>query len=166
MRVASIRRMDISNGPGIRVSIFTQGCNTHCDGCFNPETWDYSKGDLWNEEQEQLVLNLCSRNSVKGLSILGGEPLSSQNYPDLNNLLCKFKEQFPNKTIWMWTGKTYETLTEEDKQVLKFVDVLVDGPFKIDLQDFKLKYRGSANQRVIDVQQSLMKHKVVCKEVN
>lgn len=161
MRYSSIRRMDITNGPGIRVSLFTTGCDLHCPGCFNRALWDYLGGNLYTEKEKALILDLCDRDEVKGLSVLGGEPLSAQNYEDLKGLFISFKERFPEKTIWMWTGRIFEDLDEEQLEVVKLVDVLVDGPWIMSLGDFNLKYRGSSNQRIIDVQKSLETNKVV-----
>lgn len=151
MRYSQIRKMDISNGVGIRVSLWTQGCDIRCKGCFNSDIWDYSGGKEWTKETENELLNLCSSPHIKGLSILGGEPLSQQNYKELIHLFKVFKEKYPDKDIWMWTGRTFENLTEEQMEVVRYVDVLVDGPWIEELGDFKLRFRGSSNQRIIDV---------------
>lgn len=160
LRYAQIRRIDITNGPGIRVSLFTQGCDIHCVGCFNSDIWDYLGGTLWTNEEKENFLNLCDRHEVRGISILGGEPLSPQNYDDLKDLFKSFKERFPEKNIWMWTGRIFEDLDDEQLEVVKLVDVLVDGPWVMSLGDFHLKYRGSSNQRIIDVQRSLESNSV------
>lgn len=164
IRYASIRKLDITNGPGVRVSLFTQGCNIFCKGCFNSDIWNYDGGKEWTEETKKLVLDLCNKPQIKGLSILGGEPLSPQNFDDLKELLISFKELMPNKSIWLWTGYVVEDLTEEQLEVVKLVDVLVDGPWMIDLGDFNLKYRGSSNQRIINVKETLNQNSIILLE--
>ena len=154
MRYASIRRLDIVNGPGCRVSMFTQGCAIHCEGCFNSEAWSYEGGKEWTIESKNHLLELCNRPQIKGLSILGGEPLSDCNLNELKDLFTEFRERFPDKTIWMWTGHVYENLTPEQKEVANMVDVLIDGPWIMKLGDFHLKYKGSSNQRVIDIKKT------------
>ena len=155
MRISSIRNIDITNGPGVRVSLFTQGCDIHCKGCFNSEIWDYNGGTEWSHELKKKVIDLCSKPQIAGLSILGGEPLSPQNIDDLVELCENFKERFPHKDIWLWTGHTFEELNAAQLQVIKHIDILVDGPWVEELGDFNLKYRGSSNQRILDAQQSL-----------
>ena len=164
IRYASIRKLDITNGPGVRVSLFTQGCNIFCKGCFNSDIWDYEGGKEWTEKTKNLLLDLCNKPQIKGLSILGGEPLSPQNFDDLKDLLISFKELMPNKTIWLWTGYIFEDLTEEQLEIVKLVDVLVDGPWMIDLGDFSLKYRGSSNQRIINVKETLNQNSIILLE--
>ena len=160
MRYHKIRRMDIANGEGIRVSIFMQGCAFHCKNCFNPETWDFDGGIEFTDDTIQEVLDLCDRSEVAGLSILGGEPMHPQNIEGTTKLAKAFKERFPNKNIWVWTG----FLMDRDlkgKEVLNYIDVLVDGQFVEELHNPLLKWKGSSNQRVIDVQESLKKNKIV-----
>ena len=154
MRYNKIRKMDISDGPGIRVSIFMQGCTFNCKNCFNQETHDFNGGKEFTDKTIDEVLKLCDNDTIKGLSILGGEQLHPQNIDGTTNLAKKFKEKFPNKNIWMWTGFSFDN-DLKDKEVLNYVDVLVDGRYEDDLHDPKLKWKGSSNQRVIDVQQSL-----------
>ena len=158
MRYNLIRKMDISNGPGVRVSIFMQGCSFHCKNCFNPETWDFEGGQEFTEDTINKVLELSDKKEVKGLSILGGEPMHPTNIEGTTKLAKKFKENFPDKNLWMWTGFKYEDL--KDEEVFKYVDVLVDGQYKDELHDPTLKWKGSSNQRVIDVQESLKQNKV------
>ena len=160
MRYHKIRRMDIANGEGIRVSIFMQGCAFHCKNCFNPETWDFDGGLEFTDDTIQEVLDLCDRSEVAGLSILGGEPMHPQNIEGTTKLAKAFKERFPNKNIWVWTG----FLMDRDlkgKEVLNYLDVLVDGQFVEELHNPLLKWKGSSNQRVIDVQESLKKNKII-----
>ena len=159
MRYNLIRKMDISNGPGVRVSIFMQGCAFHCKNCFNPETWDFKGGKEFTDETIEKVLDLCDKNQVKGLSILGGEPMHPTNIEATTKLAKAFKEKYPNKDIWTWSGFRFEDL--KDKKVLDYIDVLVDGTYKDELHDPTLKWRGSSNQRVIDVQKSKQKNEIV-----
>lgn len=153
-RYNTIRRMDISNGPGVRVSIFFQGCHFHCKDCFNSETWDFEGGKEFTDKEIDLILDLASKDYIKGLSILGGEPLHPKNVDSTLKLVKAFKDKYPDKTIWCWTGYTYEDLDDKQKQVVNNLDVLVDGQFKIDLKNLKLKYSGSSNQRVIDIKKT------------
>ena len=153
MRFAQIRKEDISNGPGIRVSLFVQGCNRHCDGCFNPETWDYDKGQIFNRRIQELFLDLGKEKKITGFSILGGEPLDQDEH--MLELIKKIKERYPDKTIWMWTGHTYEDLTDKQMEIVKLIDVLVDGPFIISQKCPGKRFRGSINQRIIDIKKTL-----------
>ena len=160
MRYNKIRKMDISNGPGVRVSIFMQGCTFNCKECFNPETHDFNGGKEFNEEVINEVLKLCENDTIVGLSILGGEPMHPNNIQGTTKLAKEFKEKFPNKTIWVWTGFLFDR-DLKDKEVLKYIDVLVDGQFVLEKKDLRLKYSGSSNQRVIDVQKSLKENKII-----
>ncbi len=154
-----IRKMDISNGPGVRVSIFMQGCSFHCKNCFNPETWDFQGGKEFDENTVHEVLNLCDADHIKGLSILGGEPLHPNNIDATTELAKAFKEKYPNKNLWIWSGFNFEK-DLKDKEVLQYTDVLVDGTYCDALHDPTLKWRGSSNQRVIDVQKSIKENTV------
>ncbi|MGN1201468.1 MAG: anaerobic ribonucleoside-triphosphate reductase activating protein [Candidatus Caccovivens sp.] len=160
MRYNKIRKMDISNGPGVRVSVFMQGCAFNCKNCFNPETHDFNAGKEFSDETIEHILELCNKEYIEGLSILGGEPMHPINIEGTTKLAKKFKEKFPNKTIWVWTGFLFDRDLKE-KQVLKYIDVLVDGQFVDELKDLRLKYCGSSNQRVIDVQKSLKNGKII-----
>ena len=160
MRYNLIRKMDISNGPGVRVSIFMQGCAFHCKNCFNPETWDFDKGNEFNDKTIEEVLDLCKQDHIKGLSILGGEPMHPNNIEGTTKLAKAFKEKYPNKSLWVWSGFRFDK-DLQDKEVLNYVDVLVDGQYVDELHDFTLKWRGSSNQRVIDVQESLKNKEIV-----
>ena len=159
MRYNLIRKMDISNGPGVRVSIFMQGCEFHCKNCFNPETWDFKDGKEFTDETIEKVLDIANKDHIVGLSILGGEPMHKTNIEGTKKLAKAFKEKYPNKNIWTWSGFRFEDL--KDKDVLKYIDVLVDGTYKDELHDPTLKWRGSSNQRVIDVQESLKNGKII-----
>ena len=154
MRYNTIRKMDISNGPGVRVSIFMQGCSFHCKNCFNSNTWDFNGGNEFNEKTIDDVLKLCEPGHIKGLSILGGEPMHPNNIEGTTLLAKAFKEKYPNKSLWVWSGFKFDK-DLKDKEALKYIDVLVDGQYMDELHDFTLKWRGSSNQRVIDVQKSL-----------
>ena len=160
MRYNVVRKMDISNGPGVRVSVFMQGCEFHCKNCFNPETWDFEKGEEFTEETIDEVLDLCDKNYIKGLSILGGEPMHPKNIEATTKLAKAFKEKFPNKNIWAWSGFEFDKYIK-DKEVAKYIDVLVDGRYVDELHDPTLKWKGSSNQRVIDVKKSMEAGKIV-----
>lgn len=160
MRYNKIRKMDISNGEGIRVSIFMQGCTFNCKNCFNPETHDFKGGKKFTDETIEKVLELCDDEHIAGLSILGGEPMHPDNIEGTTLLSKRFKEKFPNKNIWVWSGFKFEEYLK-DKEVLKYIDVLIDGQYVDELRDPTLQWRGSSNQRVIDVQKSLKKGSVI-----
>lgn len=149
MRYARIRKMDVSNGPGVRASLWTQGCHFHCDGCFNKETWDYSAGREYTQETEDKIIDTCKKKHIVGLSILGGEPLSKCNLKELKKLLQRFRKEIPEKDVWLWTGYIYENLSKEQLEVVNLCDVIVDGQFNDSKKDLDLQYRGSSNQRVI-----------------
>lgn len=159
MRYNTIRQMDIANGPGCRVSIFIQGCEFNCPGCFNGVAKDFSGGKEFTDQTMDLLLSLTEPDYISGISILGGEPLHPRNRKATLDLVSKFKEVYPNKTVWVWTGYNWEDVASD--LVDSKVDVLVDGRFVEALKDLRLKYRGSSNQRVIDVQDSLKTGKVV-----
>ena len=160
MRYNKIRKMDIADGPGVRVSIFMQGCTFNCKNCFNPETHDFSGGKEFTDDTIARVLELCENENIEGLSILGGEPMHPKNIEGTTKHEKKFKEKFPSKNIWVWTGFLFDK-DLKDKEVMKYIDVLVDGQYVDELHDPKLKWKGSSNQRVIDVQESLKQNEVV-----
>ncbi len=162
MRYNKIRKMDIADGPGVRVSIFMQGCMFNCKKCFNPETHDFNGGKEFNEDTIDRVLELCGNENIRGLSILGGEPMHPKNIEGTTKLAKAFKEKFPNKDLWTWTGFSFDK-DLKDKEVLKYIDVLVDGQYVDELRNPTLKYSGSTNQRVINVQESLKENKVILK---
>ncbi len=162
MRYNKIRKMDIADGPGVRVSIFMQGCMFNCKKCFNPETHDFNGGKEFNEDTIDRVLELCENENIRGLSILGGEPMHPKNLEGTTKLAKAFKEKFPNKDLWTWTGFSFDK-DLKDKEVLKYIDVLVDGQYVDELRNPTLKYSGSTNQRVINVQESLKENKVILK---
>lgn len=158
MRYNKIRKMDISNGPGVRVSIFMQGCSFNCKGCFNKETHDFNGGVEFNDETIKKVIDLAKLDYIKGLSILGGEPLHPKNIEGTIKLVKEFKKTYPEKNVWVWSGFLFDNL---DHDKIKDIDVLVDGQFMIDKADPTLRFKGSSNQRVIDVKKSLGLKKIV-----
>lgn len=152
--------MDIADGPGVRVSIFMQGCHFHCKNCFNPETHDFNGGEEFTDATIQKVLSLCDHEYIEGLSILGGEPMHPANIEGTTKLAKAFKEKYPDKTLWSWTGFLYDQ-DLKDKEVMQYLDVLVDGQYKDELFNPTLKWKGSENQRVIDIQESRKQNKVI-----
>ena len=160
MYYADIKKADVANGLGVRVSVFVSGCTHHCKNCFNPETHDFMGGEEFTEDTIDQVLKLCENANVEGLSILGGEPMHPMNIEGTTELAKKFKEKFPNKNLWVWTGFLFDR-DLQNKEVLKYIDVLVDGQYVDELRDPRLKYNGSSNQRVIDVQNSVKQGKVI-----
>lgn len=170
MKYATIKKHDIANGPGVRVSIFVSGCNHHCKGCFNEEAWDFNYGSDFTNEVVDEIINCLEPDYITGLSLLGGEPFEYVNQQGLLPLLKRVKELYPNKTIWAYSGFLYEELLkmkyEETKEILDLIDVLVDGKFDIDLKDPLLYFRGSSNQRVIDMNETRKTGKVVLHEKN
>ena len=165
MHYSKIRKMDVSNGPGVRVSIFMQGCTFNCFNCFNKETHNFEDGLEFDDSVIDKVLELCGKDYIKGLSILGGEPLHPLNIDGTTKLSKKFKEKYPNKTLWIWTGFLFDK-DLKDKEILKYADVIVDGRYVDSLHNFKLEWRGSSNQRVIDVKKSLENNETIVLEVN
>ena len=162
MRYNTIRQLDIANGKGCRVSLFVQGCSFNCPGCFNTVARDFEGGKEFTDQTMDLLLELAKPDHISGLSILGGEPLHPKNRTDVLNLVKKFKEKYPNKTVWLWTGYLWEEVASD--LVDSGVDVVVDGRFVEDLKDLRLKYRGSSNQRVIDVQASFKNNNITLYE--
>ena len=169
MNYADIKRIDVANGEGVRVSVFVSGCNHHCKGCFNECAWDFNYGKKFTESQEEEVLKDLDHDYISGLTLLGGEPLEPVNQEGLLPLVKKAKEKFPDKKIWCYTGFDFEKdvvekmakQSETTKELLKYIDVVVDGKFEEDKKDLKLKFRGSSNQRILDVQESLKENKMV-----
>lgn len=178
MRVAQIRSMDISNGEGVGVSLFVQGCDRHCFNCFNSETWDFNGGKEWTEKTKNKFMELIDRPYIRRISILGGEPLAEQNLDDVLSLIKEIRISFPEKTIWLYTGYEFEQIKDafiESKkwlqaswkhsaiirwEIISNVDVVVDGEYIDEQKDLTLAYRGSKNQRVINIQESLLKNKI------
>ena len=161
MKYAQIRKMDITNGEGIGVSLFTQGCPFHCKNCFNPETWDFNKGIEYTKETEDKIIELLKPDYIKRLTVLGGEPLIERNIEPLTALLKRVKGIYPDKQVWLYTGGDFEVLEGLYEEIFQYIDILIDGRYIDDLRDYKLKWRGSSNQRIIDVQASLKSGDVV-----
>ena len=162
MKYNKIRKMDIADGPGVRVSVFLQGCSFHCKNCFNPETWDFDNGLEFDDKVIDEIIELCGKKHIQGLSILGGEPMHPKNIKGTIKLAKKFKEVYPDKDLWSWSGFLYEDL--KDKEVMKYVDVLVDGRYVDEMHNPNLKWRGSSNQRVIDINETIKKGDIVLYE--
>lgn len=175
MRYAQIRSMDISNGEGVGVSLFVQGCPFHCKNCFNSDTWDFNGGKEWTEEIKDRFMKLIDRPYIKRISFLGGECLAEQNLDEVLKLVQKIRISFSDKTIWLYTGYSYSEifrgqsscLSQEGlnnfkrREIIKLCDVVVDGEYIDEQKDLTLKWRGSKNQHVIDVKQSLAQNKMV-----
>lgn len=169
MNYGTIKPTDIANGEGVRVSLFVSGCTHHCPGCFNYVTWDFNYGKPFTKETEDEILNLLSRNYIDGLSLLGGEPMEPCNQRCLVNLVDRFKEKYPNKTLWVYTGYTYDedlipggkAYCEVTDKILDQCDVMVDGEFVESLKDISLKFRGSSNQRILNIRETRKRNAIV-----
>lgn len=152
MNYAAIKKADIANGPGVRVSLFVSGCRNHCPGCFNPETWDFDYGEPFTKQTEEELIMALRPSWIQGLSILGGDPMEPENQEALLPFLRHVKEELPEKDIWLYTGYCIEDVT--GSLLLSYVDVLVDGPFIEAEKDISLAFRGSRNQRIIDLREN------------
>lgn len=175
MRYADYYDCDICNGNSVGMSLFVSGCPIHCQGCFNSDIWDFNSGKEWTPEIEEKFINLVGREYIKRVTFVGGSPLCDENVCDVMRVIQKIRVRYPDKSIWVYTGYTWESITSlvqfDDlnatiihnarMEVLKNIDVLVDGPFELDQRDLSLAFRGSANQRLIDVQESLKTGEVV-----
>jgi len=172
MKYADIKKYDISNGVGVRVSLFVSGCNHHCKGCFNPEAWDFNYGKDFTDGTINEIIEALEPSYINGLSLLGGEPLDIKNQESILKLLRKVKEVYPEKSIWCYSGYLNEYLLEQakinniTKEIISYLDILVDGKFEIDKKDITLLFRGSSNQRIIDVKRSLEENNIVLSEKN
>lgn len=162
MRINRIKDNDIANGFGITMSIWTQGCPHHCKGCFNGETWSFSDGEEFTEDKLNYVIdNIDKQNIKRDLSILGGEPLCPENIEGIIYLCNTFKNKYPEKKIYLWTGYTIENFNELQKEIFKYVDILVDGKFEEDRKNISLTLRGSSNQRVINIKKMLEEKQLI-----
>ncbi len=168
MNYGNIKRLDVADGEGVRVSLFVSGCRNHCENCFQPETWDFSYGQAYTRETEDKILSLLEPYYVDGLTLLGGEPFEPENQRELVKLLRRVRAERPEKTVWCYSGYTFEQMRSEGHprcevtdEMLGLIDVLVDGRFVEALKDISLKFRGSSNQRIIDVRRTLESGEVV-----
>lgn len=165
MKYNKIRKMDISNGEGIRVSLFVQGCHFHCKGCFNPETWNFETGKEFTPDIEEHIIQLCYDKKIKGLSILGGEPLCDENFLSIKNLIMTFKgrAETKDKSIWIWTGYEIEDIWNDinKKKILEYIDYIICGRFIEERKNLNLRWAGSDNQRFVDVKNSLIENKII-----
>ena len=179
MRFASMRNLDISNGEGVGVSLFVQGCDRHCFNCFNPDTWDFNGGKEWTEKRKNKFMELIDKPYINRISVLGGEPLAEQNLDEVLSLVKEIRISFPEKSIWLYTGYNFDLLNSKYNEykytpfsanadewltrweIISNVDVLVDGEYIDEQRDVTLKWRGSKNQRVIDVKESIAQNKIV-----
>lgn len=174
MNYGNIKECDIANGPGVRVSLFVSGCRHHCKGCFNEETWDFQYGNPYTEEIEETIINLLKAGYIQGLSLLGGEPFEPENQHELVKLLRRVRETYPEKDIWCYSGYLYDVdmvsggrvYTDVTEEMLSYLDVLVDGRFVEAQKDVTLHFRGSRNQRIIDVKKSREANEVVLSPLN
>ena len=172
MNYLDIKKYDIANGPGVRVSLFVSGCTHHCKGCFNPESWDFKAGQPFTEETINDILEALKSDNIKGLSLLGGEPFEIKNQEALLPLVKKVKELYPKKDIWAYSGYLFDKQILDimaqkynvTKEFIKYIDVLVDGEFHEEEKDLSIIFRGSRNQRIIDVKKSLKKGEVILHE--
>ena len=173
MYYGEIKKTDIANGTGVRVSLFVSGCRHHCKGCFNQVTWEFDYGQKYTKETEQEVLDALAPDYIAGWSLLGGEPFEPENQRELVKLLKKVKEQYPKKNVWVYSGylldedllKESKTRCEVTDEMLSYIDVLVDGEFVLDKKDLSLKFRGSANQRIINVPETRRSGSIVLMEI-
>ena len=173
MYYGALKTCDIANGSGVRVTLFVSGCTNACEGCFQKETWDFSYGSLYTKETEDKIIEALYPSYVQGLTLLGGEPFEIENQKELIKLVRRVKKEYPEKNIWCYTGFTLEKdLIEGGKrhceatdEMLSYLDVLVDGKFEEDLKDIRLKFRGSSNQRLIDMNETRKQNKIVLLEL-
>lgn len=169
MNYATIKNCDIANGPGVRVSLFVSGCTHRCKGCFNAVAWDFDYGQPFTQHTVDTILEMLSPEHVKGITLLGGEPFEPQNQPALVDLLRQIKKQLPHKNVWAFSGYLFDKDIlagklgpwEITREYLSYINVLVDGPFIEEMKNLSLRFRGSSNQRIIDVPASLEKGEIV-----
>ena len=168
MNYATIKNCDIANGPGVRISLFVSGCTHHCKGCFNEVAWDFDYGEPFTQQTIRTILDMMKPGYIKGLTLLGGEPFEPQNQGPIVELLRQVKKAYPQKNIWAFSGYLYEKITSHTlgdwavtQEFLSYLDVLVDGPFVEEKKNLALRFRGSENQRLIDMPATLASGKIV-----
>lgn len=169
MNYCNIKDCDIADGPGVRVTLFVSGCTNHCEGCFQPETWSFNYGDEFTKEVEDRLLKLLEPHYIAGLTLLGGDPFEPSNQTALLPFVRRVRSTFPEKSIWAYSGFTYEELKREGShprceatdELLGLLDVLVDGRFVEAKKDLRLRFRGSSNQRIIDIKKTIESHEIV-----
>lgn len=169
MNYADIKQFDIANGDGVRVSLFVSGCTHHCKGCFNQDTWDFDYGEPFTDKEIDLIIDYLKPDYVQGLSLLGGEPMEQRNQKALLPLLRRVHETYPQKTVWCYSGYLFdqdilERMCKESeitRELIQYIDILVDGEFILERKNLKINFRGSDNQRIIDVKKSLKENKIV-----
>lgn len=170
MKYANIKSVDVADGLGVRVSLFVSGCRNHCKGCFNEMTWDFNYGSDFTEETVNQILTMLAPSYIDGFTLLGGEPFEEENQPVLTELLKRIKKEYPQKNIWCFTGYILDKdllplngkkRTDYTDEMLSYIDVLIDGPFILEKKDLMLKFRGSSNQRVIDLKRTIKERKIV-----
>ena len=159
-----ITPVDIANGPGCRTVLWVAGCSHHCKECHNPETWDENAGHPFNEKARKELINTLSKPFIRGITFSGGDPLYSKNVAEITKIAKYIKENMPQKDIWLYTGYTFEYVKEKYPEILKYIDVLVDGEFQIEKKNISLLFRGSSNQRLIKVAETLKSGKIVSYE--
>lgn len=172
MNYGEIKFYDIADGVGVRTSLFVSGCRNCCEDCFNRETWSFSYGKPYTQETENAIIESLKPDYIAGLSILGGEPFEKENQPEVLKLVARAKKECPDKSIWIYSGFTFEELLggsrasgQTVEEILKLADVLVDGRFDKTKKNISLKFRGSENQRIIDLKPSLLQKKAIIKEI-
>ena len=161
MNYTLMRSMDIANGEGIGTALFVSGCPFHCEGCFNPETWDYRYGKEFTQKTLNSLIEATDKPYISRVSILGGEPLAPANLGTVSLIIESLKKHFPEKRIWVYSGYTYESLNENQLRAISKADILVDGQFMKEKRDLNLKFRGSSNQRIIDIQKTIKESKLI-----
>lgn len=159
MKYSGLKKTDIANGAGVRVSLWVSGCERHCPGCFNPEAQNFDYGEDFTEDTLSEILDAIDKSYIKGFTLLGGEPMARQNQPEVLHIVRCVKQKLPNKDIWLYTGYKYEEIS--NNQILEYIDILVDGEFIEAKKDLSLKFRGSSNQRIIDIPQTRAKGQIV-----
>lgn len=162
MNYIKITPIDVANGPGCRVILWTAGCSHHCKECHNPDTWNPNAGQLFNENAKQELFNALNKPFIQGVTLSGGDPLYKDNIEEITSLCKEIKKEFPNKDIWCYSGYVYEEI--KNLELMKYLDVLVDGKFEIDKKDITLLFRGSSNQRLINVPETIKQNQIILYE--